>query len=322
MVIGTFGVNLANQSPPRLIRGLDVRALPLSPEEAFVLSRVDGMAPPKEIAASTGLPDERVVVCLERLKALGAISFGDVAPERPVARPASGPQTIARPASGPQPVPVAPRAEAGISAGASPASAPRPPAEPSERRASPTRLRAVVEESSPTAPRHPAAREYDPALLEEPADLELDRKTVILDMFYALPRLNHYQLLGVPEDADKKAIKVAYYERVGVFHTDRYFGKNLGVFKPRLEKVFGALTKAHDTLTRNKSREEYDRSLVARRRTAGVDSAPPRRLTPTPVAPPDATPAPPPAIEAPTPSFARESSGQTNASDGDRPTDP
>jgi tetratricopeptide (TPR) repeat protein len=174
----------------------------------------------------------------------------------------------------------------------------------------------VVEESSTATPLHPAAREYDPALLDEPADLDLERKRLVLDTFYALGRLNHYQLLGVPEEADKKAIKVAYYERVAVFHTDRYYGKNLGAFKSRLEKVFVALTKAYDTLTRNKSREEYDRYLAARRRTAGLDSAPPRRMTPTPIAAPDATPAPPLVMDPP-PS-ATPSPDQVGTSDGER----
>ncbi len=296
---GTLGVNLADQSPPRLIRGLDVRALPLSPEEAFVLSRVDGMAPPKEIAASTGLPDERVVVCLERLRSLGAISFGptEVAPPpRPTAGVRPVPQATASTSGTPTATPASPAGTPASPAGTPPSPAPPPPQGVVAR----TRLRAV-EEHTPSTPLHPAARDYDLAELEEPADLEPERKKLILDTFYALARLNHYQLLDVPEDADKKAIKLAYYERVAVFHTDRYYGKNLGAFKARLEKVFGALTKAYDTLTRNKSREEYDRYLVTRRRSAGVDSAPPRRMTPMPVGSPDMTPAPAPAIEAPAP---------------------
>ncbi len=223
--------------------GLDVRRLPLSPEEAFVLSRVDGSSTPSDIAASTGLSDERVQQCLTRLSSLGAISFPG-SPSQPVQRSEAG---------GPV------------------------------RRTSSVRLRAIIEESTDVAARHPAAREYDAKLLDEPADLSAERKKQILDTFYALDRLNHYQLLGVPEDAEKKTIKTAYYELVGIFHTDRYFGKNLGAFKPRLEKVFGALTKAHDTLTRSKARDDYDRYLVARRRTAGLEStAPPRRMTPAP----------------------------------------
>lgn len=238
-----------------------MRALPLSPEEAFVLSRVDGSATPYDIAASTGLSDARVQDCLAHLSDLGAIIFPGAKPAR-----LRDPQAAAAP------------------------------------RGSGARMRVAVEESS-VAVLHPAARDYDASLLHEPADLTQERKTQILDTFFALDRLNHYQLLGVSEEADKKAIKAAYYELVSVFHTDRYFGKNLGAFKPRLEKVFGALTKAHDTLTRSKTREDYDRYLAARRRTAGLESsAPPRRMTPAPMAAVPAeepTPAPPQAEKVP-----------------------
>src|SRR5690606_6014919 len=117
---------------------------------------------------------------------------------------------------------------------------------------------------------HPAARAYDPALLDEPAELDLERKKLILDLYYSLDQLTHYALLEVPENATKEQIKEAYYQRVGLFHPDRYFGKELGNFKARLEKVFGALTKAYDTLSRKRAREEYDRYLSARRHTAGL----------------------------------------------------
>jgi hypothetical protein len=40
---------------PRPVEGLDMRRLPLGPEEAFVLSRVDGMSSEAEISAATGL---------------------------------------------------------------------------------------------------------------------------------------------------------------------------------------------------------------------------------------------------------------------------
>src|SRR5690606_35084267 len=94
---------------------------------------------------------------------------------------------------------------------------------------------------------HPASLNYDPALLDEPADLDRERKKLILDRYFALEQLTHYAILEVAEDASKEQIKEAYYQRVGLFHPDRYFGKDLGSFKPKLEKVFGALTKAYDT---------------------------------------------------------------------------
>ncbi len=283
VAFGNFGVKLADQASPRITRGLDVRTLPLSPEEAFVLSRVDGSSPPKDIAASTGLPDERVNACLERLRALGAISFGPEqdTPRSPVAPTQHSPSPVSGAGSDPQ------RTTSGVrptvAEAARAARRPTPAGHP----------RAAIEENAFVPPRHSGARDYDVSLLDEPADLDVERKRIILEAYAALGRVSHYQLLGVPEDADKKAIKLAYYERVAIFHTDRYYGKSLGIFKPRLEKVFGALTKAYDTLTRNKSRQEYDRSLAASRHAPPLDSVPPRRMTPTPAAS-GATPSAPP----------------------------
>jgi curved DNA-binding protein CbpA len=79
--------------------------------------------------------------------------------------------------------------------------------------------------------------------------------------------MTHYQVLHVDPSADKRAIKNAYYEVVNVFHPDRYFGKNLGSFKPKLERVFARLTEAHDALTRSAPRAEYDAYLASLNKT-------------------------------------------------------
>ena len=48
-----------------------------------------------------------------------------------------------------------------------------------------------------------------------------------------------------------------------VWGMDRYFGKNVGSFKPKLEKVFARLTESYNVLSRNQSRTEYDAYLRA-----------------------------------------------------------
>ncbi len=77
-----------------------------------------------------------------------------------------------------------------------------------------------------------------------------------------LTTCTHYELLRVPRDADKKAVKRAYYELASRCHPDRFFRKNLGSYKLRLEAIFGRITLAHDTLTNRKQREDYDRYLT------------------------------------------------------------
>ncbi|HXK16481.1 MAG TPA: DnaJ domain-containing protein, partial [Polyangiaceae bacterium] len=130
----------------------------------------------------------------------------------------------------------------------------------------------IVETSSITDAKHPAASLYDPAELDEAVDIDLARRRRILDVYYRLDQLSHYQLFGIDPSVEKKAIKSAYFEIVNVFHPDRYFGKNVGSFKAKLEKVFSRLTQSYDVLSRTSSRTEYDNYLRAQSKTRAFDA--------------------------------------------------
>ncbi len=151
---------------------------------------------------------------------------------------------------------------------APPRSSPRPPP---GRPSGTFHIGPVIETRSDSSGNHPAAALYDPSELDESVDLDLPRKRKILDTFYRLSVLSHYELLGVDAGADKKAIKAAYFELVNDFHPDRYFGKSLGSFKPKLERLFTRVTEAHDVLTRVSAREDYDRYLTTVRHTEALD---------------------------------------------------
>lgn len=217
---------------PRLLPGTDLRGLPLSPAEAFVVSRIDGATNVAEIAEETGKSVEEVQELLERLVALGAIAL-DEPPRSPERR-------------------------------ASPAPAPRP--------SGGFRLNPIVETRAAPEVTHPAASLYNPAELDEAVDIDLPRRRQILDLYYRVDSLTHYELFGIDQTADKKAVKSAYFEVVNVFHPDRYFGKNVGSFKSKLEKVFARLTTAYDVLSRNASRQEYDAYLRAQSKTRAFDA--------------------------------------------------
>lgn len=194
---------------PRLTDGFDLRALPIGPSEAFVLSRVDGTSTEAEIAAATALTVEEVARTLSRLAELGAVRFE--------AKPSSAPRIV----------------------------------------------RKAAERAAPVS--------LDAGAADEVVDLDLPRKQKILETFDALDRLSHYELLGADPSADKRAIKAKYFEVVNVFHPDRYYGKRLGSFKPKLERIFQRLTEAHDVLTRAQARAEYDAYLNAEQRTKALD---------------------------------------------------
>ena len=218
---------------PRLLDGIDLRSLPLTPEDAFVLSRVDGRASEEDIAMATGLDVGMVRAALEKLANLGALRYGTET-SNVVIRP----QVV----------------QQRTSSGA-------------------FHIGPIVETRSDSNDAHPAAALYDPSELDEAVDMTQDVKRRVLDLYYRLDQLSHYELLSTDQQADKKSIKSAYFELVNVLHPDRYFGKKLGSFKPKLERLFTRVTEAHDTLTRATSREEYDRYLATVRRTRALDRA-------------------------------------------------
>jgi hypothetical protein len=66
---------------PVLAAGLELRSLPLTPEEGFVASRLDGTTDVHGLSLVTGLPRERVEAALEKLVSLGAVSPREVVDE-------------------------------------------------------------------------------------------------------------------------------------------------------------------------------------------------------------------------------------------------
>ncbi|APR75081.1 Tetratricopeptide repeat protein [Minicystis rosea] len=102
---------------------------------------------------------------------------------------------------------------------------------------------------------------HDPPELDEPVDLDLEKKRRILDLFGRLDDATYYDLLGVDAQGDKKQVKNAYYALAPEFHPDKYFRKNLGSFKAKIEAIFARLTLAHDVLSNAKRRQEYDEYL-------------------------------------------------------------
>ncbi len=114
--------------------------------------------------------------------------------------------------------------------------------------------------SIPLASQHQATAELTPEQREQLLDWDARRGSI-----------DHYELLGVPRNADVKSIRAAYYELVRVFHPDRFYGKQLGSFEAPLAHVFPKFTEAYEVLRRPESRAEYDRYVAARDRTLEFD---------------------------------------------------
>jgi hypothetical protein len=197
------------------------------PDEYFVLSRIDGTQTLRELLLATGLPVDRAVSIVIRLRSIGALLLpGETtAPQR-----ASAPKLPPSPRSGPV---VARTLTPVVSEPA--ASETRPPA------------------GMPVAPVHdlslPDPTPDELAALSEDTCLDDRGRRRIL----AMARLGHgrdpHALLGVPPTADARMLKLAYFQLSKEIHPDRYYGKRLGSFAARMSMVFEAASRAYARLT-------------------------------------------------------------------------
>jgi hypothetical protein len=95
----------------------------------------------------------------------------------------------------------------------------------------------------------------DPAELADWPDGNAEMKARIVRLHRRLRQISSHQLLGVGVDADAITVKRAFASACKEFHPDRYFGKELGAFKPKLAAIFARLTEAlHETEAARKSR--------------------------------------------------------------------
>lgn len=112
------------------------------------------------------------------------------------------------------------------------------------------------------------------AALQEEVDLSEEKKREILDLEMAIETKNHFELLGVAPGANAKQVREAFYELSRKFHPDKFFKKNIGSYRARLEHVFRKLSAAHETLTDEAKRNAYLRAHPQLLDTEPVKSQP------------------------------------------------
>jgi curved DNA-binding protein CbpA len=132
---------------------------------------------------------------------------------------------------------------------------------------------------------------------DEAVDLSVELQRYVEATSQRLEAIDHYELLEVARDADKKTVKRAYFRLAAVLHPDRFFGKNLGRYKPGLLRVFARISLAYDTLSSPQRRAEYDEELRASQPgnapASPVPAPPPGPKVPVAQPPPRAPAAPP-----------------------------
>src|SRR4051794_4482737 len=104
-----------------------------------------------------------------------------------------------------------------------------------------------------------------PSGAEIPAlGIPAEEQKAILELYERLERIDHYTLLGVSATDDIKTIKRAYYTKAKEHHPDRYFRKDTGSLRPKIDAIFAALAKAEGVLGSKTQRAAYDAYLSER----------------------------------------------------------
>ncbi len=233
----------------RVSPGFDPLKAAVGPEEYFVLSRIDGTQTLREVLLATGLPVDRAVSIVTRLRSIGALLLPG--------------ETTAPPPAAPPQRPSAPKLPSASQSGSMPAM-PRTLTPAVPRTLTPSLPRTLTPgggtarpstPAMPAPPMHdltlPGATADELAALAEEVDLDERERRRIL----AMARLAHgrdpHALLGVPAAADARMLKLAYFQLSKEIHPDRYYGKRLGSFAARMSAVFEAASRAYARLTTN-----------------------------------------------------------------------
>lgn len=95
------------------------------------------------------------------------------------------------------------------------------------------------------------------AAASEEVDLDPQRKAEILALEARLEDEDHFALLGVPRGAEPAEAKRAFYELSKRLHPDRFYGRSIGSFRARIERVYRRLSEAHGTLTDPAKRQAF-----------------------------------------------------------------
>ena len=111
--------------------------------------------------------------------------------------------------------------------------------------------------SSPSVALGPPSSGAIEAEHDDPSDLPLEEKRAILAFDRSLDRRTCWDLLGLYGQPTSADVKRAYFAMSRRFHPDRFFGRNLGTYKERLERIFKAVKAAYETLADEESRARY-----------------------------------------------------------------
>lgn len=232
--------------------GAAMDGLPLTPEDFFVFSRVDGRATVHELIVASGLDADTASKTLEKLVELGLVKATAGGSSSPAPRKRGQTESRLKDAAARRRKEMLRAQLQGApkktDAGAAPAPEPEPEHEEIEDEAPKTRVELVAEND----PR------VDPSLA-----IPVEQQRLVLGIQDQFKQLTHFDLLGIAPTNDKKVIRRAYHQASRRLHPDTYYGKDLGKFKPLLDQLFKRARASYELLTDDAKREAYVERLLA-----------------------------------------------------------
>jgi len=229
--------------------------LELTPQDYFVLSRVDGPIKVGDLVRACGLPANDATAIVSRLVDAGALQPCAGRPKPRVARPATGGHKNLRSA-------VEARKRRALAAalrkgGRPPTAETQPPPEDVPNGQGDADA-ADAPDDADSLERIDRRRvpEDDPRL-DPSGAIEVDRQRWILAMADHHEQMSQFEILGILPTHDTKAIKRAFHETSRALHPDAYHGRALGPFKSMLSSLFREAKAAYAELRREDVRAPW-----------------------------------------------------------------
>jgi tetratricopeptide (TPR) repeat protein len=158
-----------------------------------------------------------------------------MAPQQPVARPATAPGNPAQMPKPPMPYP----------GGSTEPAAPRPP---------------PVMAPAPQRPAPPVMKPMAPTITAAPPDVDTKQLQATYDL---MKKQNFYEVLGLKKDADPGAVKLAYLKAARSHHPDTVAVGSPEAFAKLKADIFALISEANATLSDPARRTEYTAELDA-----------------------------------------------------------
>jgi len=220
--IGGLG---STQLKLRASPGFDPLKAKVLPDEYFLFSRFDGSQTLRDVLLESGLPIDRAIQIVMKLRSLGALLL----PTEPAGRDATEKLPTRTSHDTTERLPLrTPDATEKMHVRTAAGSSPQAP-----------QLDTSLPEPGPD----------ELMALSESNALSDAQRRQILAMARLLDKRDPWALLGVPQGADAKTLKRAYFKLSKDIHPDRFYGRSLGSFAERLSTVFEALNRAYERLT-------------------------------------------------------------------------